>query len=85
MNDMSELNEKMVCFPAPIYIRNSRRKNELTDLVVVSLSKRNDGLIYVVQNANTGEVMSIQERFWPSDWSLNASDVKEQKPRLKKK
>lgn len=83
---MSELNEKMITFPAPIYFRESRRKKVLTDLVVVSLSKRNDGLIYVLQNANTGEVMSVQERYWPSDWSLDDKIPSEKvlKPRSKK-
>lgn len=82
---MNELNEMKVSFPAPIYFRESRRKKVLTDLVVVSLSKRNDGVIYVIQNSNTGEVMSVQERFWPADWSLYADISNENKPKPRSK
>ena len=85
MKDMSEL--KKISFPAPIYKTEGRKKNVLTDMVVVSLSKRADGLVYIVQNNNTREVMSIHESYWPDGWTLDAEFTNERtrKPRLKNK
>lgn len=66
--------------PSPVYIDMGNGEQVKTDMIVVgirgSMYQKNFG--YILKNIITNEIMTIDVRYWPSNWVAKVfSKVKE--------
>lgn len=74
--------KKIVFKPGPVFLDTCNGERKSTDMVVIgirgSLYQKCFG--YVIRNIITSEIMTIDVRFWPSNWVCNVfTEYKEEK------